>query len=120
MPLVYANSLSSTGTNTYTQDAVANVTWNLTSLETSFKGPSRGPNARLTVYDGAVGDTIIYRCFLDQPTGSVGMVQKINLPTNALGQIGLQGTPGNAMTIVVDGFGDNQSSINARFTDGLP
>jgi hypothetical protein len=118
--LIYANSLSNTGTNTYTQAAATGVTWNLTSLEVSFAGPSRGPNARLTIYDGTVAGTILYRCFLDQPTGSIGIVQKINLPQDAQGKVGLQAITGNAMTIVVDGFGANQSSLNMRFTDGLP
>ncbi len=120
MSLVYANSLSNTGTNTLTQAAVPGVTWNLTFLEVSFAGPSRGPNARLTIYDGAVGGTILYRCFLDQPTGSIGIVQEINLPRDAQGRRGVQSVTGNAMNIVVDGYGNNQCSINARFTDGLP
>jgi hypothetical protein len=120
MGLTYQNSLSSTGTNTLTQAAAGGVTWNLTFLEVSFAGPSKGPNARLTIYDGSTSGTVIYRAFLDQPTGSVGMVQKINLPVDANGELGIQATTGNAMTIVVDGFGANQSSINARFTDGLP
>lgn len=120
MSLVYVNSLSNTGTNVLTQAAAAGVTWNLTFLEISFAGPSRGPNARVTIYDGGVTDTILYRAFLEQPTGSIGIVQKINLPTDANGKLGLQALTGNAMTIVVDGYGANQCSINARFTDGLP
>lgn len=120
MSLTYANSLSSNGTNTLTQAAATGVTWNLTFLEISFAGPSRGPNARVTIYDGSITGTVLYRAFLEQPTGSVGIVQKINLPTDASGKLGLQALTGNAMTIVVDGFGANQCSINARFVDGLP
>lgn len=120
MSLVYVNSLSNTGTNVLTQAAAAGVTWNLTALEVSFAGPSYGPNAKLTIYDGAVGGTILHRDFLNQPTGSVGIVQKINLPQDAQGRVGLQALTGNAMNIVVDGYGANQCSINARFTDGLP
>ena len=116
----YANSLSDTGTNTLTQAAGPGVTWNLTFLSISFAGPSRGPNARLTIYDGTVSGTILFRMFLDQPTGSVGFTQNITLPQDQRGNVGLQALPGNAMTIVVDGYGANRCSINARLVDGLP
>lgn len=117
---IYANSLSATGTNTLTQAGAPGVTWNLTFLSVSFAGPSRGPNARLTIYDGTITGTVLFRLYLDQPTGSVGFVQNITLPQDQSGNVGLQALTGNAMTIVVDGFGANQSSINARFADGLP
>ena len=120
MSLTYVNSLSNTGTCTLTQSSANGVTWNLTFLEVSFAGPSRGPNARVTIYDGTVAGTVLYRAFLDQPTGSVGIVQKINLPQDQRGNVGLQATTSNAMTIVVDGYGANQCSVNARFADGLP
>lgn len=121
MSLIYANALSNTGTCTYTQAAAYNVTWAITSLEVSFAGPSYGPNARLTVWDGAIGTgTIIYRCFLNQPTGSIGIVQKINLAQDQNGNVGLQASTGNAVNVVVDGFGANQCSLNMRFSDGLP
>ena len=120
MSTTYQNALSQTGTCVMTQAANPYVTWNLTSLEVSFAGPSNGPNARVTIYDGTVAaGTVLYRAFLTQPVGSIGCVQKINLPVTASGQIGLQALPGNAMNIVVDGFGANQCSINARFNDGL-
>lgn len=121
MSTTYVNSLSNTGTNTLVKAAGGpGVTWNLTFCEVSFAGPSRGPNARITIYDGDVTGEILYRAFLDQPTGSIGMVQEINIPRDAHDRRALQALPGNAMTIVVDGFGANQCSINARFTDGLP
>lgn len=120
MSTTYLNALSSTGTCTMTQSAVPGATWNLTFLEISFAGPSRGPNARVTIYDGAVGGTILYRAFLDQPTGSIGIVKKVNLPQDQYGNVSLQALTGNAMNIVVDGYGANQCSINARMVDGLP
>lgn len=117
----YVTSESSNGTNTLTQAAGGpGCCWNCTSLEVSFKGPSYGPNARITVYDGSVASgSILYRAYLNQPSGSVGIVQKINLPTTSDGKTGLQASPNAAMNIVVDGFGQNSCSINARFTDGL-
>lgn len=120
MSITFVNSLSNTGTNVLTQAGAYSVSWNLTSLEVSFAGPSYGPNARLTIWDGPIGGTIIYRCYLNQPTGSIGIVQKINLPQDQNGNVGLQSITGNAMNVVVDGFGPNQCSINARFSDGLP
>ncbi len=126
--LVYSNALSNTGVCTLTAPATTGVTWNCTSLEVSMTGPTIGPNASLTIYDGAVGGTILYRCYLYGPVyqsgsiagGSVGSVQKINLPTDAQGHTGIQSITGAAMNIQVTGTGANQVSINARFTDGLP
>lgn len=120
MSITFGNSLSSTGTCVLTAPAATSVCWNLTFLSISFAGPSRGPNARVTIYDGAVGSTILFRAFLDQPTGSIGLIQQIALPQDQRGNVGLQALPGNAMNIVVDGYGANQCSINGRFTDGLP
>jgi hypothetical protein len=120
MSLTYANSLSNTGTCVLSQTGVPSVTWNLTFLEISFQGPSYGPNARLSIWDGPIGGTLLFRDFLNQPSGSVGIVQKINLPQDQNGNIGIQALTGNTMNIVVDGFGTNQCSINARLTDGLP
>lgn len=121
MGLVYVNSTeeSGAGTNTLTQAGAPGVVWNLTSLEVSFAGPSRGPNAKVTVYDGTTSGTVLYRAYLDQPTGSVGFVQKINLHRDANDKPGCQASPGNAMTVVVNGYGVNRCSINARFNDGL-
>lgn len=108
------------GTNTLTRAAgISDTVHNLTWLEISFAGPTRGPNAMLTIYDGDTSGTVIHRTYLDQPTGSVGFVQLINIPKDARGNPSLQATPGNAMTIVVNGYGANRCSINAKFGDGL-
>ncbi len=122
MSLTYSNAQSNTGTCTLTAPASL-ATWNLTSLSVSMAGPTAGPNAKLTIYDGAVGGTVLYAVFLTGPTtvstGSVGSVQEIPLPKDPRGIAGLQSLPGNAMNIQVVGTGANQVSINARFTDGL-
>jgi hypothetical protein len=121
MSLVYSNSQSNTGTCVLNAPAAAGVTWNCTFLEVSLSGSGyAGPGATLTIYDGAVGGTVLFKDFLALPVGSVGTVQKINLPVNAQNLPGIQSLPGNAMNIVVAGVGSNQISINARFTDGLP
>lgn len=126
MSLVYVNSQSSTGTCTLTQAAAAGVTWNLTALSVSLAGPTSGVNAKLTIYDGAVGGTVLAAYFLNGPgalgtgLGSVGTIQEIPIPRNAVGQPGLQATTGNALNIQVVGTGADAVSINARFSDGLP
>ena len=127
MSNVYQNSQSNTGTCLLTATAAPGVTWNCTTLEVSMAGPTIGPNGKLTIYDGPVGGTVLYACFLGGPQqagipsgGSVGWVQKINLPVNAQNLPGVQSLPGNAMNILVTGTGGNQVSINGRFTDGLP
>lgn len=122
----YVNAQSSTGTCTATAPAAPNTTWNLCSLSISMAGPTAGPNAKLTIYDGAVGGTVLFAAFLNGPgalgtgVGSVGTIQDIPLPKDPQGRQGLQNTPGNAMNIQVTGTGVNQVSINARFSDGLP
>lgn len=118
--LIYVSNAAASGINTLTQAAAANVTWNLTYLEISFAGPGFGANGKVTIYDGTVAGNVLFAQFLTSPVGSVGTVQKIDLPVDGLGRPGLQANTGNAMTIVVNGFGNNQSIINARFTDGLP
>jgi hypothetical protein len=127
MGVTFVNSQSSTGTCTLTQAAGNGVTWNLSSLSVSMAGPTIGPNAKLTIYDGAVGGTVLFACFLGAPVqagmptgGSVGTVQEIPLPRTPQGLQSLQSLPGNAMNIQVVGTGVNTVSINARFSDGLP
>lgn len=128
MGVTFVNSQSNTGTCTLTQAAGgAQTTWNLSSLSVSMAGPTIGPNAKLTIYDGAVGGTILFSCFLQAPVqagapagGSVGIVQEIPLPLTPQGLRSLQSLPGNAMNIQVVGTGANTVSINARFSDGLP
>jgi hypothetical protein len=106
------------------------VVWNCTSIQVSQAGPTVGSSAKLTIYDGAVGGTVLYSVFLSAPGagyigtgglgGSVGVVQDVPLPRDPQGRQGIQSTPGNAMNIQVVGTGANQVSVNARFSDGLP
>lgn len=120
MGVAYQNAQGTTGTLTITAPASPGTTWNLTALSVSQAGPTIGPNARVTVYDGAAGSTILHREFLPGAgTSSVGNTTEIKIPRGPTGVFGIQGTPGNAMTIVVEGTGANQVSANARFNDGL-
>lgn len=132
----YVNAESNTGTCTATAPAAGNmVTWNLTSLQISQSGGSIGPNAKVTIWDGAVGTTKLWSAWLSSPGasimsgpgvvvgglgGSVGIIQDIPLPKDPQGRPGIQATPGNAMNIQVTGTSNNNVSINARFSDGLP
>lgn len=121
----FVNSQSNTGTCTLTAPTGPSVVWNLCSLSVSMAGPCVGPNGKLTIYDGAVGGTVLFSVFLGAPqtpsgTGSVGIIQDIPLPKSPQGVPGLQASPGNQMNIQVIGTGANQVSINARFSDGLP
>jgi hypothetical protein len=130
MSVAFVNAQSNTGTTTATAPAVAGVTWNLTSLQVSQAGGSIGPNAKVTIYDGAVGGTVLWAGYLSSPGsfiqgtgglgGSVGIIQDIPLPKTPQGLQSVQGTPGNAMNIQVIGTSNNQVSINARFSDALP
>ncbi len=121
MSLVYANSQSNTGTCTLTAAATAGVTWNLTSLSVSMAGATVGPNAKLTIYDGAVGGTVLYAVFLPGPgANSVGTITEIPLPRDAVNRPCLQALTGAAMNIQVTGTAGNTVSINARLNDGLP
>ena len=124
MSNTYVNAQSNTGTCTLTAPAGPGVVWNLTSLSVSMAGPTAGPNAKLTIYDGAVGGTVLFAVFLVGPTtvaaGSVGNTQEIPLPRDPLNRPCCQALPGNAMNIQVVGTGVNQVSINARLGDGLP
>lgn len=127
--LAYVNSQGTTGTTTATAPSGPGVVWNLCSLSISQAGGNIGPNAKVTIYDGAVGGTVLFAAFLSAPGagyggalalgGSVGVIQDIPLPRSPRGIPGLQSTPGNAMNIQVTGTGANQVSINARFSDGL-
>lgn len=126
MGVVNQCSQSNTGTCTLTATAQPMVTWNLTYLSVSQAGPTSGTNAKVTVWDGAVGSgTVIFAAFLNGPgalgtgIGSVGTIQDIPIPKDARGMPALQATPGNAMNVQVTGTGANAVAINARFTDGL-
>ena len=126
MGVVFNNGQSNTGTCTVTATAAPMTTWNLSSLSVSMAGPTSGVNAKLTIYDGAVGGTVLFAAYLNGPgavgtgIGSVGTIQDIPLPRTPQGIQSLQATPGNAMNIQVTGTGANNVSINARFSDGLP
>lgn len=109
------------GTLTLTQTGAPQVVWNLTFLEISFSGATIGPNSKVTIYDGDPPSApILFQAWLTGPTSSVGFVQKIDIPNDSSGLPSLQASPGNDMTILVNGFGNNACIINARFTDGIP
>jgi hypothetical protein len=114
--IVYPSTTSTASDlNTMTIPAVTNATINLTFLEVSMTGGGPGGNAQLRIWDNAVGNGVpLYSCFLTPPTGSVGTVQKINLPTDAQNNIGVQGTPGNALVVQIRNLGNTSSIINAR------
>lgn len=127
MSLAYVNAQSSTGVCTATAPSGPGVVWNLTSLQVSQAGGWSGVNAKLTIWDGPVGSgNVVYAAFLNGPgtlgtgLGSVGIIQDIPLPRDPQGRQGLQASPGNPMNIQVTGTGQNQVSVNARFSDGLP
>ena len=121
MSLTYSNAQSNTGTCVLTAPSAPGVTWDLTFLEIRMSGSGyAGPGATLTIYDGAIGGTVLFKDFLALPVGSVGTTQKVNLPQDQNGNVGLQALTGNAMNIVVAGVGSNLISINARFSDGIP
>lgn len=102
-------------TNTMTIPAVTNATINLTFLSVSMAGGGFGGNAQLRIWDGAVGSGVpLYQAFLTAPVGSVGTVQKLDLPEDAQGNKGVQGTPGNAMVIQIRNLGNTSSIINTR------
>mgnify|MGYP001565336397 CR=1 FL=1 len=101
--------------NTMTIPGQTNRTLNLTFLEVAMVGPGQGGNPQLRIWDGAVGTGVpLYSCFLTTPVGSVGSVQKINLPEDAQGNVGVQGTPGNALVIQIRNLGNVSTVINAR------
>ena len=121
MAVTFSNSQSNTGICLVTAPATPGVTWNLSSLSVSMAGSTIGPNAKLTIFDGAVGGTVLFAVYLNSPgANSVGTVQEIPLPKTPQGVQSLQALPGNAMNIQVIGTGSNAVSVNARFSDGLP
>ena len=102
-------------TNTMAIPAQANRTINLTFCEVSMTGPGFGGRAMFSVWDGAVGNGVpLFSDWLTSPVGSVGSVQLINLPTDAQGNKGIQGTPGSVMTLQIRNLGTVSSIINAR------
>jgi len=115
--VLYPSTTSSAGVNTMTIPAQANRAINLTFLEVSQTGPGAGGGAQLRIWDGAVNNgSPLYSCYITTPVGSVGTVQKINLPTDEDGKVGIQGTPGNVMTVQVINLGGVTAICNARVT----
>lgn len=113
--VIYPSTTSTSSPNTLTIPAQANRAINLTFLEVSSTGPGFGGNAQLRIWDGAVGNGVpIFQDFLTSPVGSVGTVQKINLPEDAQGNVGIQATPGNVMTIQIVNQGGTFTAINTR------
>ena len=112
--VLYPSTTSSSGVNTMTIPAVGNATINLTFLEVAMTGPGGG-GAQLRIWDGSVGNGVpLYSCYLIVPAGSVGAVQNINLPEDAQRNVGLQGTPGNALVIQIVNLGSVSAIMNAR------
>ncbi len=112
---LYPSTTSSSGVNTMTIPAQANRTINLTFLEVAMTGPGGSGGAQLRIWDGAVAaGAPLYSCYLAPAAGSVGTVQLINLPTDAQGNRGIQGTPGNAMNIQIVNLGTVTAILNAR------
>lgn len=115
LAVVYPSTTSSAGVNTMTIPAQSNRAINLTFLEISQAGGGAGGNAQLRIWDGSVGNGVpLYSCYLTPPAGSVGTVQKINLPEDAQGNKGIQATPGNAMVVQIVNLGNTTAIINAR------
>ena len=115
--VLYPSTTSSSGVNTMTIPAQANRTINLTFLEVARAGPTGDANAQLRIWDGSVGNGApLYSCYLVHPAvnGSVGSVQKINLPEDADGKKGIQGTPGNALVVQIVNLGSITAILNAR------
>ena len=115
LAVIYPSTTSSSGVNTMTIPAQANRTINLTFLEVSQAGIGAGGNAQLRIWDGAVGNGVpLYSAYLTSPVGSVGTVQKINLPEDAQGNVGVQAAPGAVMTVQVINLGNVTAILNAR------
>ena len=112
---LFPSTTSSSGVNTMTIPAQANRTINLTFLEVSQTGLGGGGNAQLRIWDGSVGNGApLYSCYLVSPVGSVGTTQLINLPTDAEGNAGIQGTAGSALVAQIVNLGNVTAILNAR------
>lgn len=114
--VVYPSTTSTASdTNTQTIPAQANRAINLTFCEISLVGLGFGGNGQVRIWDGSVGNGVpLFSDFLTGPVGSVGTVQKLNLPVDADGKIGIQASPGNAMVVQIRGLGTTSSIINSR------
>ncbi len=117
LAVMYPSTTSSSGVNTMAIPALANAAVNLTFLEVNMVGPGMGGNAHLRIWDGAVGTGVpLYQCLLTGPTGSTGVSQLINLPTDAEGNKELTNTPGNALVIQIINLGNVFAIMNSRYT----
>lgn len=115
LAVIYPCTTSSAGVNTMTIPAQAGRTINLTFLEISQVGPGQGGNAVLRIWDNAVGNGFpLHMHNLTAPVGSVGLTYSITLPTDAEGNVGIQGTPGNALVIQIINLGNVSAALNAR------
>ena len=115
LSVLYPSTTSSSGSNTMTIPAQANRTINLTFLEVSMAGPGGGSGAQLRIWDGSVGTGVpLYSAYLIPAAGSVGTTQKINIPEDAQGNLGIQGTPGNALVCQIINLGGVTAIMNAR------
>ena len=112
---LYPSTTSSAGVNTMTIPAQAGRTLNLTFLEVAMAGPGGSAGAQLRIWNGAVDSGApLYSCYLNPAAGSVGTVQKINLPEDAQRNVGIQGTPGSALVVQVVNLGSVTAILNAR------
>lgn len=115
LAVVYPSTTSSAGANTMTIPAQSNRAINLTFLEVSMAGPGGGSGAQLRIWDGSVGNGApLYSCYLAPAAGSVGTVQKINIPEDADGKKGIQASAGNPMVIQIINLGGVSAIMNAR------
>lgn len=112
---LYPSTTSSSGSNTMTIPAQANRTVNLTFLEIAMVAPQQHGAAQLRIWDGSVGNGVpLYSCYLAPAAGSVGTTQLVNLPKDAQGNVGIQGTPGNALVCQIINLGAMSAIMNAR------
>lgn len=115
LAVLYPSTTSSSGVNTMTIPAQANRTVNLTFLEVSMTGLGFGGNAQLRIWDNAVGNGVpLFSEYLVGPVGSVGAKHLCSLPTDAQNNVGLQGSPGNALVVQVINLGGVSANLNAR------
>ncbi len=113
--VTFPSTTSSSGQNTMTVPAKTGRTINLTSLEVSMVGPGGHGGAYLRIWSGSVDNGApLYACHLTPAAGSVGTVQKINLPEDEDRKPGIQAVPGAAMVIQIVNQGALSTVINGR------
>ena len=110
-----SSKVTAGGTNTLVQTASANSAWNLTFLEVCAQGAQAQGSGTITIYDGTAAGSVLFQEFIPTTGGSIGYTYKCNLPTDGNGNPTLVCTPGNAMTIILSGFGSASTIINTRF-----